>query len=90
MVHWMFNCKEVSYKVSESYDRKLPLLERMMIRVHLMMCRYCTRFHRQLRLIRSMARYTQPFGNTAETSVTLPQDARARLKQTLKSASAES
>lgn len=82
----MFNCKEVSHKVSESLDRKLPLLERMMIRMHLMMCRYCARFHRQLRWVRSMARYTQPFGNKSETSVTLPQDTRARLKQTLKSA----
>ena len=86
MEHWMFNCKEVSHKVSESLDHQLPMLERMMIRVHLVMCRYCARFHRQLLLLRSMARYTQPFENTLDTSVTLPHDARARLKQTLKSA----
>ena len=90
MAHWMFNCKEVSLKVSESLDHKLPMFQRLMIRMHQMMCRYCARFHRQMLLIRSMARYTQPFETTSENPVTLPHDARARLKQTLKSASAGS
>ena len=90
MEHWMFNCKEVSLKVSESLDRRLPLYQRLMIRMHLMMCRYCARFHRQILLVREMVRYTQPMGNTFDKSGTLPPDARARLKQTLKSASAGS
>ena len=89
MNHWMFNCKDVSLKVSESLDRKLPLSQRMMIRFHMMMCRYCARFQKQLLLVRQMARYAQPMESTSEDSVKLPEDARARLKQTLKSASAE-
>lgn len=86
----MLNCKEVSFKVSESLDRKLPLLQRLMIRIHMMMCRYCARFQRQLLLIREMARYAQPMKEPINGSATLSTDARARLKQTLKSASAES
>ena len=89
MNHWMFNCKEVSLKVSESLDRKLPLHKRMMIRIHMMMCRYCARFHQQMILIRQIARYAKPLESTTEESVKLSEDARARLKQTLKSASAE-
>ena len=89
MNHWMFNCKDVSQKVSESLDRKLPLYERMMIRIHMMMCRYCARFQQQLFLVRQIARYTEPLENVTEDSVKLSEDARTRLKQTLKSASAE-
>ena len=89
MNHWMFNCKEVSLKVSESLDRKLPLHKRMMIRIHMMMCRYCARFQQQMILIRQIARYAKPLESTTEESVKLSEDARARLKQTLKSASAE-
>ena len=89
MNHWMFNCKDVSQKVSESLDRKLPLYERMMIRIHMMMCRYCARFQQQLFLVRQIARYAEPLENVTEDSVKLSEDARTRLKQTLKSASAE-
>ena len=85
----MFNCKDVSLKVSESLDRNLPLYERMLIRIHMMMCRYCARFQQQLFLVRQIARYAEPLENVTEDSVKLSEDARARLKQTLKSASAE-
>jgi hypothetical protein len=90
MDHWMFSCKDVSLKVSESLDHRLPMFQRLMIRMHLLMCRYCARFHRQILLVREMARYTQPMANTFDTSHTLSPDAQARLKQTLKSASAGS
>ena len=89
MNHWMFNCKDVSLKVSESLDRKLPFYQRMMIRFHMMMCRYCARFQQQLLLIKQIARYAKPLESTTEDSVKLSEDARSRLKQTLKSASAE-
>jgi hypothetical protein len=89
MNHWMFNCKDVSLKVSESLDRKLPLYQRMMIRIHMMMCRYCSRFRQQLLLVRQIARYAKPLESATEDSVKLSEGARARLKQTLKSASAE-
>ena len=52
MSHWMFNCKKISEMVSESMDRKLPLHRRIMITVHLLMCRYCNRFKKQLLLLR--------------------------------------
>ena len=90
MDHWMFNCKEVSQKVSESFDRKLPLVQRMLIRAHFLMCRDCARFLQQLLLIRKMARYAPPVDNPFDNAVTLSPDARKRLNQTLKSATTES
>ena len=52
MSHWMFNCKDVSQRVSESMDRSLPLHHRMMIKIHLMMCSLCSRYENQLELMR--------------------------------------
>ena len=54
MNHWMFRCKDVTEKISLSMDASLPLLQRMAIRFHLMMCRYCSRFHRQLTALREI------------------------------------
>ena len=44
----MGSCEAVSQLISESYDRPMSWMERMKIRFHLAMCRYCTRFERQL------------------------------------------
>ena len=90
MKHWMFNCKEVSRKVSESMDRSLPLPQRMMIRFHFAMCKYCARSQKQLLIIRQalQAEETLPAGDGVSES--LSQDARERLKQLLKNAVKES
>ena len=48
MSHWMFSCKEVSRKVSESMDRRLPWHQWLLMNLHLMMCKYCRRFKDQL------------------------------------------
>lgn len=52
MKHWLFNCKDVSHLVSRSMDEQLSLSCRMGITFHLMMCRYCVRYARQLKIIR--------------------------------------
>lgn len=52
MRHWMFRCKDVSHKVSLSLDASLPLHQRLAVRMHLMMCRYCARFRRQLIMLK--------------------------------------
>jgi len=56
MKHWMFSCNDVSQKVSESMDRILPFHQRMIIRLHLQMCKYCARFRDQMLLIRKALR----------------------------------
>ena len=83
MKHWMFQCKEVTRMISESMDKTLPLHHRIMIRMHLAMCRYCSRFKRQLLIIRAACRYlTQPL-EEIDPAVTLPMDARRRIKAAL-------
>jgi hypothetical protein len=53
---WMFNCKDVSRLVSESMDRRLTWRQRYGIRFHLLMCRYCSRYQKQMRLLRRLLR----------------------------------
>jgi hypothetical protein len=84
MKHWMFCCKDVSKKFSESLDRKLPLHERMFIRMHQLMCRYCARFRRQLLLLRELSRSDKIVGLSQDLSAGLSQQARERIKASLK------
>ena len=52
MKHWLLNCSDISRLVSQSMDERLPLHQRAGIKFHLMMCRYCVRYVRQLKLMR--------------------------------------
>ncbi|MET3130175.1 hypothetical protein AAKU55_000428 [Oxalobacteraceae bacterium GrIS 1.11] len=45
-------CREVHRLVSEGMDRDLSLVERIRMRLHLMVCRACTRFNGQMSLLR--------------------------------------
>jgi hypothetical protein len=83
MNHWMFNCKEVTQIVSESLDRKLPLYQRMGIRFHLSMCRFCSRFRKQLLILRRMMRFQDRFIEDEKHPITLDIKARERIKRSL-------
>jgi hypothetical protein len=52
----MMTCKEVSTIVSMGHVEEAPLAQRFAVRLHLMMCRHCRAFHRQLRVIGQLAR----------------------------------
>jgi predicted anti-sigma-YlaC factor YlaD len=49
----MLDCKEVSRLLSDRLDRRLGLGERMRLRMHLAMCRACSRVEHQLEFLRS-------------------------------------
>lgn len=49
----MPTCEEMSNLISQGHDRSLSVGERWKIQLHIAMCRYCTRFERQLRLLRA-------------------------------------
>ncbi len=84
MSHWMFNCKAVSKKVSNSMDHTLSLHERMMITLHLLMCKYCRRFKDQLLLLRKAVRFEDLPGHDVDESVSLPLEIREQIKQTMR------
>jgi hypothetical protein len=84
MIHWMFSCKEISHKVSQSMDIRLPLYQRLAINMHLLMCRYCARFSRQLKMLRQMSRYDDSASMPPELPGGLSPDARERIKSVLR------
>lgn len=53
-------CREVHRLVSEGMDRKLSLVERTRMRLHLMVCAACTRFNGQMGLLRKAMRVMPP------------------------------
>ncbi|PWF55548.1 zf-HC2 domain-containing protein [Massilia glaciei] len=55
-------CREVHRLVSEGMDRELGLVERVRVRLHLMVCQACTRFGGQMDLIRGAMRKGPPDG----------------------------
>jgi len=52
----MLSCKNVTQLISESMDTSLPIGKRIGVRVHLLMCKFCSRYERQLLLIRETVR----------------------------------
>jgi hypothetical protein len=80
----IFNCNEVSQKVSESMDRVLPFHQQMMIRFHLKICKYCARFSDQLLLIRKVIRTEEDSDEELKPSESFFSEPRERIKQTLR------
>lgn len=57
---WKPTCREVHRLVSEGMDRKLSLVERSRVRLHLFVCIACTRFNDQMDLLRRAMRQGPP------------------------------
>jgi len=47
----MMNCVKATRLISESLDRPLGRKERWGLRFHLLICRFCARYRRQIRLV---------------------------------------
>lgn len=48
----MLNCKEATHLLSEAQDRKLPAATRLRLEMHLLLCKGCTNFKRQMDFLR--------------------------------------
>jgi hypothetical protein len=81
----MVSCKEVTRLISESMDRQMPFGQRMAMRMHLFMCKFCSRYRDQLLLLRNAMRYylekIEPSEPLLSTSLSL--EAREKIKHTL-------
>jgi hypothetical protein len=45
------SCKESARRITGRLDRKLPWFELVVLRMHVMACKACPRFERQVRLM---------------------------------------
>ena len=57
----------------------------MAIWMHLLMCRYCARFRRQLIMLRKISRQMDDEPSTTRTHPTFSNEAKARIKKVLRS-----
>ncbi|MBL0714398.1 MAG: zf-HC2 domain-containing protein [Desulfosarcina sp.] len=81
---FMPNCRQVSQLVSESMDRPLPFFKNLMVRIHLRMCKYCRRFEQQLLKMREISRNINHHIETLESPLSLPDEARERIRRRLR------
>jgi len=83
----MLSCKDVTQLISRSMDTSLPVGKRIGVRIHLLICRFCARYEKQLLVIRETVRRVVaaeelPGGPSAGA---LSEDARRRIRQSLHS-----
>lgn len=52
----MLTCKQVSELISQSLDRRLGLIERLRLHLHLKACESCVNFRKQMSFLRTAVR----------------------------------
>jgi len=82
----MLSCKEVSYLVSKAIDVSLTWQERWSMRLHLLFCKLCRRYVRDLRFLRrALIRRREDEAKHLTTDAKLSAKARKRIQRALDS-----
>lgn len=80
------NCREASRLQSEALDHSLSRGQRLGLRLHLLLCKWCRRYGNQVRFLRQ-AVHEHPDEVNNATPQSLSPEARERLKQSLRNRS---
>jgi hypothetical protein len=81
----MIKCRDAARLISESQERPLRLGERVGLRVHLLLCRFCARYSRQVRLLKWLCeRVEEADDEPSASDVELASEARERIKARLR------
>src|SRR5271167_2120744 len=76
------SCREATRLQSEGLDRRLSLRQRLGLRIHLLLCKWCRRYGRQITFLRNVAQENPD--KMAESVVqNLSAEARERIKKRL-------
>jgi hypothetical protein len=81
----MRHCKQIVDLVSQQMESKLPWSIRMEVKMHLLMCKNCHRYAKQLNFMQSELNQLEENLST----ITLDDPAKERIKQSLKLATNE-
>jgi len=80
----MMNCKQASQLISRTLDETLSLRERFALKLHLYLCKYCSRFSQQLHnlhiALRNMGKSIED-----DTSIKLPSETKKEIVKSLAS-----
>lgn len=80
----MLSCREVTRLVSESLDRDLSLRQRISMKMHLLMCKLCSRYNKQLASLRQAIRLHAMRDEDIDVYPgSLSSEARERIKKSL-------
>jgi hypothetical protein len=77
------SCKQATRLQSQSMDRNLSLWEKLGLRIHLLLCKWCRRYRQQLGFLRSAASQCDDH-HVSQPSQGLSTEARDRIKQKIK------
>lgn len=82
----LLSCKEAAQLISQSMDHPLPTRWRVALKFHLFICRFCTRYQRQLLFMREVLRRRAREIDDEESlaSTSLSAETRQRLKEALR------
>ncbi len=85
----MLSCKEAIRLVSEKLDVDLPFWQRLGLRLHVLMCRACSRYTRQVTMLdRTIAEHYR-LDHPADNAAPLSEESRARIKASLRGATSD-
>ncbi len=77
------SCNSITEMVSESMERRLSLAERARLRLHFLICVWCTRYQRQLLALRESLRARVQHVEKDESLPSLSPEARERIRKSL-------
>lgn len=80
------DCKRVSPLFSYAYDRKLSLIERLRVRLHLYTCGACLNYVSNLEFMHEVFHAQDEMCENEKIQVSLTPESKERIKQALKSA----
>lgn len=76
-------CKEVTHLASDSMDRPLGIFDRVRMKLHLLVCKWCARYYQQIRAMHEAFRRHGTSVSELEQGVNLSAQAKDRIKQSL-------
>lgn len=80
----MLNCEQAVQLISRALDRQAGWLDRLRLRVHLLICRGCARYGAQVRLLDGLcARLAHSEAEEALSEAGLDPEARERIRRSL-------
>lgn len=90
VARWVPTCEVITERISLAQDGKLPWRDRIMTRIHLAVCTWCTKYHKQVSFITEATRARARDDSTVEASRTkLSDDARVRMVERLRDADSQ-
>ncbi len=84
----MLDCKQASQIISQSLDRNLTIRERFALKLHLLICKYCKLFSRQMQILRvAIKQMSASIENNHK--IEMPSEAKKRITDLVEAHSAQ-